>query len=328
MTHEKSPAETSAPNEIVISRVFAAPRELVWTAWTDPKQVAQWWGPRGFSTTIRKMDVRPGGVWEQTLHGPDGASYPNKSVFKEVVRPERIVYAHDGCREHGPGASFTATWTFEAIETDKTRLTIRMVFATAQERDFVVKEFGALDGGRQTLERLGAQIARMQCEPFIISREFNAPRELVWSAWTERRHFERWFGPKGFKIHVAKFDLHPDGMTHYRLTTPDGAELWGRAVYREIVPPTRIVWINSFSDQDGGITRHPFRNDPWPLQMLTEITFAEHAAKTTVTVNWLPIDATQAEIDTFNTGRASMNGGWSGTFEQLTDYLATAQKPG
>ena len=74
--------------EIVLSRVFDAPRELVWQAMADPKHVVQWWGPRGFSTTIKKMDFRVGGVWEHTMHGPDGVNFPNKSVFKEIV--ERI----------------------------------------------------------------------------------------------------------------------------------------------------------------------------------------------------------------------------------------------
>jgi uncharacterized protein YndB with AHSA1/START domain len=148
----------TAGREIVVSRIFDAPRELVWEAWTNPEHVAHWWGPRGFTTTIRKMEVRVGGVWEQTLHGPDGANYPNKSVFKEVVRPERIVYSHGGGREKGPGASFVATWTFDALGPDQTRLTIRMVFPSAEDRDFVIREFKAIEGGQQTLMRLAEHL--------------------------------------------------------------------------------------------------------------------------------------------------------------------------
>jgi uncharacterized protein YndB with AHSA1/START domain len=154
-----------ADREIVISRVFEAPRELVWEAWTNPEHVARWWGPRGFTATIKKMEVRVGGVWEQTLHGPDGANYPNKSVFKEVVKPERIVYSHGGGRENGPGASFVATWTFEAVAPNKTKLTIRMVFPSAADRDKVVKEFGAIEGGKQTLARLSEHLASMLSPP-------------------------------------------------------------------------------------------------------------------------------------------------------------------
>jgi uncharacterized protein YndB with AHSA1/START domain len=154
------PAEDAAGREIVITRVFDAPRELVWEAWTNPKHVVQWWGPRGFTTTIQEMDVRPGGVWQQIMHGPDGTDYPSKSVFTEVVKPQRIVFSHTGGKKGGPGASFESTWTFDA-QGDKTKVTIRMVFPSAADRDMVVKEYGAIEGGNQTLERLGAFLAKM-----------------------------------------------------------------------------------------------------------------------------------------------------------------------
>lgn len=143
--------------QIVISRIFDAPRELVWEAWTDPEQVVKWWGPNGFTTTIEKMEVRPGGVWKHVMHGPDGAEYPNKSVFIEVVKPERIVYAHGGARKGEKGVRFRSTWTFEAIG-GKTRLTISMVFETAPDRDRVVKDYGAIEGGKQTLARLAEHL--------------------------------------------------------------------------------------------------------------------------------------------------------------------------
>jgi uncharacterized protein YndB with AHSA1/START domain len=98
----KSPVEDTSDREILITCLLNAPRELVWKAWTNPKHVAQWWGPRGFTTTIEKMDVRSGGVWKHVMHGPDGVDYPNKSVFKEVVKPERIVYSHAAARRAVP----------------------------------------------------------------------------------------------------------------------------------------------------------------------------------------------------------------------------------
>lgn len=154
-----------APNEIRITRVLNAPRELVWAAMTDPLQVVQWWGPNGFTTTIRKMDVRPGGVWQHTMHGPDAADYPNSSVFKEVVAPERIVYAHGGARENGPAANFFATWTFEDLGNKQTRLSVCMVFDSAEARDLVVREYGAIEGGKQTLQRLANYLPGVLCQP-------------------------------------------------------------------------------------------------------------------------------------------------------------------
>jgi uncharacterized protein YndB with AHSA1/START domain len=158
---KNNPAEKTADREIVITRDFNAPRELVWEAMTNPKHVVNWWGPRGFSTTIEKMDFRVGGEWKHIMRGPDGVNYPNHSVFTEIVTPERIVFQHGGKREGGPGVSFVSTWTFDLVEGNKTKVTIRMVFPTAAERDLVVKEFGAIEGGKQTLERLCEYLPKM-----------------------------------------------------------------------------------------------------------------------------------------------------------------------
>ncbi|HUG12300.1 MAG TPA: SRPBCC domain-containing protein [Opitutaceae bacterium] len=321
---EASTAIDTSDREIVIWRAFRAPRELVWKAWTDPELVVKWWGPRGFTTTIETMDLRVGGVWKLMMHGPDGTNFPNKSIFKEIVPFERIVYSHGGGREDGDGsgANFVATWTFEDAGEGMTRLTGRMVFPSKEARDTVVREYGAIEGGRQTLERLSEQIPAMQSEPFVFTRDFDAPLDLVWRAWTEREQFARWFGPKGFTIRMKSFDLRPGGMCHYSMVTPDGKEMWGKAVYREVVPQRRLVWINSSSDPDGGITRHPFTKDPWPLQMLTTVTFAESGGRTAVTVHWLPYESDEEERRVFNAGRGSMSAGWGGTLKQLESFLA------
>ena len=129
------------------SRLLDAPRDLVFDAWTDPEQVVQWWGPRGFTTTTHEMEVKPGGVWRFVMHGPDGRDYQNKITYLEVVRPERLVYKHGGDEDPEP-VSFQTTVTFVA-EGDKTRVTMRAVFPTAEERDRVVKEYGAVEGGEQ-----------------------------------------------------------------------------------------------------------------------------------------------------------------------------------
>jgi uncharacterized protein YndB with AHSA1/START domain len=322
MTDPHLPSDT----EIVFSRVLQAPRELVWQAWTDPQHIVQWWGPRGFTNTTKRFEFRVGGYWEHVMHGPDGTDYPNKARFLEIVPGERITYLLGGGSDleadERRGASFRATWTFAREGENLTRLTGRMVFPSKEARDRVVRDYGAVEGGKQTLERAAEHVSAMLTKPFVIAREFAAPRALVWQVWTEQEHFMAWFSPKGFKNTHARMDLRPGGMYHYGLATPDGKEFWGKAAYREIVPPAKLVWINSFSDPDGGITRHPFSADPWPLQMLTVVTFAEHAGKTTVTISWTPFDATDAERATFEKGRDSMKQGWTGTLDQLTAYLA------
>jgi uncharacterized protein YndB with AHSA1/START domain len=156
---------------------------------------------------------------------------------------------------------------------------------------------------------------------FVISRVFDAPRELVWKVFIEVEHLKQWFAPKGFTGKVAKMDLRPGGTYHYCLLAPGGEEMWGKAVYREIVPPERLVWVNSFSDEHGGTTRHPL-SPSWPLEMLTTITFAEQGGKTKLTVRWVPINPTDEERKTFDAGHDSMNQGWTGTLDQLAAYLA------
>jgi uncharacterized protein YndB with AHSA1/START domain len=160
--------------------------------------------------------------------------------------------------------------------------------------------------------------------PLVIARTFDAPLEHVWRAWTERARLMQWFGPKGFKMPGAKIDFRPGGTFHYCLESPNGDEMWGKFVYREINAAESIVFVSSFSDEDGGLTRHPLSPD-WPLEMLSAIEFAELDGRTTVKVQWIPLNATEAERKVFEGGRASMQQGWSGTMDQLADYLTRAQ---
>jgi uncharacterized protein YndB with AHSA1/START domain len=148
----------TAEREIVIERTVNAPRELVWRAWTEADQIAAWWGPNGFTTTIHEMDVAVGGVWRFMMHGPDGTDYPNKVVYREIVKPERLVYDHTDDRDP-PSQQFQTTVTF-AAHGRKTKVTLRALFASAEARAASVK-FGAIEGGAQTLARLDQHVATM-----------------------------------------------------------------------------------------------------------------------------------------------------------------------
>lgn len=159
---------------------------------------------------------------------------------------------------------------------------------------------------------------------FVTTRIVNAPRDLVWKSWTELDRIKQWWGPKGFKVFHAALDLRPNGTFHYGIKSPDGHDMWGKFVYREITPPSRLVFISSFSDPEGNVTRAPFPDRPWPLRMLSTITFAEIGAKTEVSVRWAPYEATAEEQTSFDGMRDSMQQGWSGTFDQFADYLAKA----
>lgn len=142
---------------IVTTRTYDAPPALVWKAWSDPKHLAKWWGPNGFTTTTSAFDMRPGGAWRFVMHGPDGRDYQNLVAYEEVVEPVRIVYRHSDPEGAEP-VSFHTTVTFEDLG-GKTRLTMSAVFPTAEERDRVVKEFGAVEGAKQTLGHLAEFLA-------------------------------------------------------------------------------------------------------------------------------------------------------------------------
>ena len=158
---------------------------------------------------------------------------------------------------------------------------------------------------------------------FVIARTFNVPREFMFKVWTNPEHMKLWWGPKGFTVVSYKMDLRPGGVYHYCIRSPDGHDMWGKFVYREIVKPERLVFVNSFSDEKGNITRHPM-SPTWPLEMLSTITFTEQAGVTTVTVRWVPVKATEEEHQTFEAGFESMQKGWTGTMDQLAEYLAKA----
>lgn len=158
--HARSADSSTAEREIVATRVFDAPRELVFKLWTDREHVAKWWGPKGFTNTIHEMDVRPGGIWKFVMHGPDGVDYQNEIVFDEIVDPERIVYTHVS------GPQFQTTVTF-VEQGAKTKVTVRMLFESAALREKTAKEFGAVEGLSQYLERLGERLAATQARNIV-----------------------------------------------------------------------------------------------------------------------------------------------------------------
>jgi uncharacterized protein YndB with AHSA1/START domain len=198
--------------ELVITRLINAPRELVWEAWTNPEHVKHWWGPDGFTNTIYEMEVKPGGVWRFIMHGPNGMDFPNKIIFNEVVKPERLVYTHGSEDDNDPNI-FHATSTFED-RSGKTNIIMQAIWPTAEQRDKVVNEYGAAEGGKQTLRRLQEYLLKMNNEPFTIERIYNAPAEKVWKAITDKEQMKQWyFDLKEFKP-VAGFEFQFYGEGH------------------------------------------------------------------------------------------------------------------
>jgi uncharacterized protein YndB with AHSA1/START domain len=159
---------------------------------------------------------------------------------------------------------------------------------------------------------------------FVISREFAAPREKVFAAFTTLEGLKHWWGPRGFQWISATLDLRPGGMFHYCMRSPQGVDLWGRFVYREVVPPERIVFVNAIPDEAGGIVANPWRAE-LPREVLNTVTFSERGGKTTISMRASPINASEVSIKIFASGLESMQQGFAGTFTRLDQYLATGK---
>ena len=159
--------------------------------------------------------------------------------------------------------------------------------------------------------------------PFNISRVFQAPRELVFKVQTEAKHLEKWMGPEGFRVIHSSMDFRVGGTYHYGLEGPNCMQMWGKQVFREIVPNERVTLIQSFSDRDGGIARHPMAAT-WPLEMLATTIFEDiDGTSTKVTITWQPWNSDEIGSSTFDGARSGMEQGFSGTFAKLDVYLKT-----
>jgi uncharacterized protein YndB with AHSA1/START domain len=156
---------------------------------------------------------------------------------------------------------------------------------------------------------------------FVITRTFAASRERLWQAWTDPAQMAQWLGPKGTTGTTLAADLKPGGLLHWRMDGADGSSMWGRAVYCEVSEPTRLVYVQSFSNASGGISRAPFFEGRWPLEMLTIATFDEDGAGTRVTLTWSPVNAEADELANFVSNIPSMNGGWGNSFDQLAALI-------
>lgn len=162
--------------------------------------------------------------------------------------------------------------------------------------------------------------------PFRISRVLNAPRALVYKVQTEPAHLEQWFSAQGYTTIHAEMDFRVGGTYHYGNEGPDGVPIWGLQRFLEIVPEQKIVLIQSFSNREREVTRHPMSPD-WPLEMLSTTTFEDApVGKTLLTIAWAPYNSDAAGEKTFEAGRVSMQGGFAGTLAKLEAYLEQLQR--
>jgi uncharacterized protein YndB with AHSA1/START domain len=205
--------------------------------------------------------------------------------------------------------------TFEDLG-GKTKLTVHASFSKIRP-EAAPHLAGAEMGWNMSLDRLAEEAEN----GFIITRVFDAPRDLVWKAVTEAASLMHWWGPKGVAPLTCEVDLRPGGTFRYSMRSPDGRVMWGKWVYREIAAPELLTTIVSFTDENGNPMRHPM-SPTWPVEVLNKMTLSEHDGKTTMTISGSPFNATEEERKTFEAGRGSMKQGFDGTLDKLAAYLA------
>lgn len=308
------------PNEIQITRVYDAPVKLVWEAWTDLKHVEKWWGPRGFSITTKSKDLRPGGKWIYTMHGPDGTDYSNITTYHEVVPYQKLVYDH-GANEKRDKL-FTVTVTFKE-EKGKTVMAMTMAVATADEAK-AMKAFIKQANGNSTWDRLAEFLEDQTSgkDAFILNRSFEAKLETVFKMWIDPEHIARWMGPTGSTMGFVTCDIREGGSSLYRMKNADGQKMYGQFHYKTIRPHDLFIYAQNFSDSAGRLVKAPFAPD-FPDRLQTTVQFALEGSNTTrVTLRWEILgDATDAERRLFKEMKAGMMQRWGGSFDKLEQAL-------
>lgn len=298
-------AMVSTNKELSISRLLNAPRDLVWKVWTEPAHIKNWWGPNGFTNTIQKMDLIPNGAWELIMHGPDGVDYKNKSIFREVIKPRLIVY------DHISGPKFRMTITFSE-QGNKTLLKISMIFETAEERENTVKVFKADIGLEQNIYKLEGYLKKVSAEKELtIERTFNAPRDVVFKAWTDAEQLAKWWGPSGFTNPVCKVDATPGGSILIDMQSPEGIIYPMDGVFHEVVVPEKLIFTAAALDKNGQRL----------FEMLNTISFFEEGKNKTRIHLHTAVSRITPEGKPYIEG---MNQGWNESLDRLATIVVSS----
>jgi uncharacterized protein YndB with AHSA1/START domain len=312
-------AAANRSSTITLTRVYDAPLRLVWEAWTVPEEVAQWWGPRGFTLTTHARDLRTGGHWHYTMHGPDGTDYENTTHYLEVVPMQRMVYDHGGHRDRPPLFRVTARFSEHG---GRTQLDLGFTLATPEAAD-EMRAFIRKANGESTWDRLAEHLDKRTSgqERFHIARSFEAPVERIYDMWTDPAHLARWLPPSGATMRFLATEPRVGGTSHYAMTMAGGATMHGLVRYLALDRPHRIVYVQQFCDEQRRVIRPPFF-DAWPESMLTTVELAaEGPGRTRASVCWEPRDATPADLAEFVRQRGGMTRGWNGSFDKLEALL-------
>lgn len=230
---------------LIFVRTFEAPRSLVWKVWNDPAHIAKWWGPAQFTNKNIDWNPRPGAKLNVDMVGPDGAVYPMPGSFVDVKEPELLSFK-SGIPD-GQGGMLLETLTqvqFDEIQ-GGTLLTIDIKILL-QKPGVEEALAGMEEGWSQMLDKLAADVnaeagVDLAARTIEASRVFDAPREFIWELWSDPKHMQHWWGPRGFTLTTESHEFKPGGHWKMVMHGPDGKNYDNFHTYTEIRKPFRIV---------------------------------------------------------------------------------------
>jgi len=303
-------------NEIRKTIEIDAAPEVVFQALTNIEDLTQWFPDKGtfepriggkmrftFLASSNNMDC------DHLLEGEVLEIVPNKKLSYTFVPGD--TYKPDGIRT----PPTIVVWNIEEIGKNKTRVTL-VHSGFTKELEKMFKE--TTEGWNYFTGRLVEYCKKKQTsstQDLVITRIFDAPRQLVWNAWTDPERFKHWWGPKGFTVPFCKIDLRMGGAFFYCMRSPEGKDYWSTGVYREIVQPEKIICTDCFADEKGNVVpaTHYGMSPDFPLEMQVTVTFEEYQGKTKFTLRHVGIPS-GADHD-------GAQQGWSESFDKLVEYL-------
>ena len=321
-TEIKAPA---GKQEIIVTRTYNAPRELVYKALTDPKLIPEWWGPRYLTTKVDKMELKPGGQWRFIQHDPNGNIHRFRGIYHTAKSPELLIYTMEwnGMPNH-------VLLNIDRFEEhgSMTICTSRSIFETIEDRDGMLQT-GMEDGTREVGDRIDELLAKLiqqgaagknlrqtvgNGRTIKIIREFNVPREKVWQSWTDPDKYMCWSGPKDYSAPYAKIDLRVGGKILSSMRGPDGKDIWSVGTYKEIIDQNRLVITDSFADEHGNIVpaSHYGIESAFPLELEVDVKFKDLGGKTRMILEHRGIPQAYIEPTTE---------GWNQSFDKLAECV-------
>jgi len=306
-----------ADRQLIIQRVFDAPRDLVWQVFTESNHIAKWWGPRGFNTRVELNDFRVGGRSRYVMVAPNGDEYPVEGTYMEIDKPHRIVSTD----EFGEGyegdtiEGMLMSLTFEELDSKMTRLTLCVTHPSAEDRKKHI-EMGVVPGWNSSFDCLDELLETLEerdtsAREIVVSRKFNAPRDLLFEAWTDPKHVSNWWGPVGFTTTTHSGDFQPGGIWRFTMHGPDGRDYENKVEFLEFLRPERLTY------------RHiGVPDSPDDVLFTSRVTFEEADGGTQLTMRM--VFSTVAERDRVAEQYGAIKGG-EDTLSRLAEHIEASQ---